>query len=285
LDNVIENNIFYNVNREGCDAAIRSSAHDNGDEGDRSSFVFRKNVVVWKEGPLFGGTSKNGFANETVADNVYWRLSDEPITFPCPKDDPVEGKSFLPDGQRLSSDHSMPSDSQTAWLSMQSDGNLCVYARGASAATWCSMQTRPGAGPFHLGMQGDGNLCVHDASESVVWCANTEAFPTGHYFAQISDDCSFCVYEGSHPDTSKPIWCGSQGPCKKELGDFPSDCSLDSWRQRGQDLKSQIADPLLNDPERGDFSLRAGSPALAMGFKQIDTSSVGPRPTASEVVV
>ena len=40
-----------------------------------------------------------------------------------------------------------------------------------------------------------------------------------------------------------------------------------SWVQAGYDVHSMIdIDPLFTDPENGDFSLRAGSPAVKVGF-------------------
>lgn len=51
--------------------------------------------------------------------------------------------------------------------------------------------------------------------------------------------------------------------------------SLDEWRARGQDVHSLIADPLFVNPEKGDFRLRSGSPALKLGFKPIDLSRTG----------
>ena len=56
-----------------------------------------------------------------------------------------------------------------------------------------------------------------------------------------------------------------------------SQWSFEDWQKRGQDLHSAIANPLFLDPERGDFSLDAASPALKMGFKPIDVSTVGLR--------
>lgn len=43
--------------------------------------------------------------------------------------------------------------------------------------------------------------------------------------------------------------------------------TLDQWRAKGQDVHSVIADPLFVDPSQGDFRLKAGSPALEVGFK------------------
>lgn len=53
--------------------------------------------------------------------------------------------------------------------------------------------------------------------------------------------------------------------------------SFREWQGRGQDVGSLIANPLLVNPEQGDFSLEAGSPALKIGFMPIDVSTVGPR--------
>ena len=44
-----------------------------------------------------------------------------------------------------------------------------------------------------------------------------------------------------------------------------------------QDARSVCADPLFVDAAAGNFSLRPGSPALALGFEPVDLSNVGPR--------
>ncbi len=57
---------------------------------------------------------------------------------------------------------------------------------------------------------------------------------------------------------------------------------LAAWRSRGEDLDSLIADPLFADPGHGDFTLRPGSPAPAIGFVPIAASAIGlERATAS----
>jgi parallel beta-helix repeat protein len=49
------------------------------------------------------------------------------------------------------------------------------------------------------------------------------------------------------------------------------------WKARGHDEHSLIADPLFIDPAQFDFRLRPESPALKIGFKQIDLANVGVR--------
>lgn len=51
---------------------------------------------------------------------------------------------------------------------------------------------------------------------------------------------------------------------------------LDEWQQKsGQDKNSIVADPGFRDPAHGDYSLKPDSPALKLGFKPIDVSTVG----------
>jgi hypothetical protein len=51
----------------------------------------------------------------------------------------------------------------------------------------------------------------------------------------------------------------------------------EQWRAKGFDRVSMVADPGFADPERGDFTLPADSPALEVGFVPFDMSRVGPR--------
>jgi len=53
--------------------------------------------------------------------------------------------------------------------------------------------------------------------------------------------------------------------------------SFSEWQAAGHDHGSIIADPLFRNADNFDFTLRAESPALRMGFQQIDLSTIGPR--------
>jgi parallel beta-helix repeat protein len=53
--------------------------------------------------------------------------------------------------------------------------------------------------------------------------------------------------------------------------------SFAQWRARGHDQHSIVADPMFVAPEKSDFRLKPESPALKMGFKPIDLSTVGVR--------
>ena len=70
-ENVVRNNIFA-LAREG--QLIRSR------EEDHTSFTFERNVVYWREGPLFGSTWKND--HFVINHNVYWNAAGQPVTFP-----------------------------------------------------------------------------------------------------------------------------------------------------------------------------------------------------------
>ena len=49
------------------------------------------------------------------------------------------------------------------------------------------------------------------------------------------------------------------------------------WQALYHDAGSVVADPLFADAAAHNFTLLPGSPALAIGFQQIDMSDVGPR--------
>lgn len=53
---------------------------------------------------------------------------------------------------------------------------------------------------------------------------------------------------------------------------------LEDMQELGLECHSICTDPLFTDPEKGDFTIADDSPAHKVGFKQIDVSTIGPRP-------
>jgi hypothetical protein len=49
----------------------------------------------------------------------------------------------------------------------------------------------------------------------------------------------------------------------------------EAWQKRGQDQGSVLADPQFVDPAKRDYRLKPESPALELGFRPIDLSTVG----------
>ena len=56
--------------------------------------------------------------------------------------------------------------------------------------------------------------------------------------------------------------------------DFGGD-AFAAWQTSGKDLHSLVADPLFENASTGDFRLKPESPALALGFRPIDTAAPG----------
>lgn len=60
--------------------------------------------------------------------------------------------------------------------------------------------------------------------------------------------------------------------------DRQTNVTLDKWQAMGLDQSSVWSDPGCRNLKRRDFTLKANSPALALGFEPIDLTMVGPRP-------
>lgn len=82
-------------------------------------------------------------------------------------------------------------------------------------------------------------------------------------------------------------WSGNSYAFRKNLYHMAPDMTLNfagktfaEWQASGQDQDARIGDPLFVDPGNFDFRLQPNSPALQMGFHQIDTSTIGPRRAA-----
>jgi hypothetical protein len=66
---------------------------------------------------------------------------------------------------------------------------------------------------------------------------------------------------------------------------FPGDRAIEAWREStGHDRNSIVADPMFLDPDRDDYRLADGSPAIELGFVPFDWTKAG-RITARTLTV
>ncbi len=87
--------------------------------------------------------------------------------------------------------------------------------------------------------------------------------------ARDTNGIAECDYNVYFPASGQPL----------KLVGVPGE-SWQRWREMGFDQHSVVADPLFVDPAQGDYRLRAGSPALQLGFEQLPFDRMGPRTPA-----
>lgn len=63
----------------------------------------------------------------------------------------------------------------------------------------------------------------------------------------------------------------------KSLPEYKETMTLGEWQAMGHDIHSIFADPMFIDPENGDFRVKPGSPAFALGFKNFPMDQFGVR--------
>lgn len=74
---------------------------------------------------------------------------------------------------------------------------------------------------------------------------------------------------------SNIIWHPNGIPTVQGVKKDPQD-QWAEWQRLGFDRQSRIADPMFMDLANGDFRLKPGSPALALGFQSIPQEHIGP---------
>ena len=107
----------------------------------------------------------------------------------------------------------------------------------------------------HLSFTFTNNIVVWDSGDLLgsSWTSDTNK-------VRLNGNLYFDTRAGANPDAYK----------------FAGKAWAD-WQKAGQDTTSLIADPLFMDAAKRDLRLKPGSPAFALGFKQIDISNAGPR--------
>jgi hypothetical protein len=132
---------------------------------------------------------------------------------------------------------------------------------------------------IHDPMPQNGDSVMHNiiaGREFADWCcswaglnANGTALAQG-VVSRGSIVDSNCYYGyGSNPRVYS--WAG-WGASASRAG---TACTWDQWVAGGCDVHSRVADPLFVDPANGNYQVKAGSPALAMGFKNFPMDSFG----------
>jgi hypothetical protein len=64
-----------------------------------------------------------------------------------------------------------------------------------------------------------------------------------------------------------------------------SNLNFSQWQTLGFDQNSQVANPLFTNLTAGDYSLQSGSPATAIGFEALSTTTMGTRSVLADVGV
>jgi len=110
-----------------------------------------------------------------------------------------------------------------------------------------------------LGLGRSDLSCGNRFEENVIW------FDHGNLGERADRDAL------THATRRNVIWNAGPGRVKWPLGSLVAEQAAGRW------IDSIEADPLLADPSGGDFTLRADSPALVLGFRPFDWRQAGPR--------
>lgn len=119
------------------DAGIDSGAPLSGPDA-RSSFDFRRNVLVIDSGAMFAGSTSNGYRNMSFSNNVYWDLSASSpgtIGFPCNPDDPSAGHDYFTGCLKATADTQISSGRVKAGFS-HAGSQFCVTV--GTTKLWCA---------------------------------------------------------------------------------------------------------------------------------------------------
>jgi hypothetical protein len=102
------------------------------------------------------------------------------------------------------------------------------------------------------------NVVYSDSTETTYWCSLSTLI---------------CAYSDAPIVENNGVYYRKQGP----FTDATLSASIAQWKASGWSQNSSWnVDPMFIDPNNPRLGLKAGSPAFAKGFKQIDLSTVGP---------
>ena len=135
-------------------------------------------------------------------------------------------------------------------------------------------QQRPPSG-YEYGYSGGGGSDTF--TKNIVYYTNPDAALYLFYLISTAEHLSSVVassdynllYNASGHELRMADWAEA---------DYPLIDTFSKWKTMGYDTHSIVADPLFVDYANKDFRLKPDSPVFKLGFKQIDMSTVGPRP-------
>ncbi len=124
------------------------------------------------------------------------------------------GANLFLTGQYLTTGTYRVAENEDYFVTMQSDGNLCVY-RGSGPQdnrgfVWGSLSRSKPDGDYYTIMQDDGNLCTYKGTgpsdnQGFIWNSGVTA-SGGHFIAYMRDDGSLCVYKGTPQCPEGYVW-------------------------------------------------------------------------------
>jgi hypothetical protein len=129
---------------------------------------------------------------------------------------------------------------------------------------------------FHSNWAKNGYILSHNIFvDTAIYSFCCWSVPDSMVSTQIMAD-------GEHIDSNTVYSFGNQPKFAIWSAHTPANCNWRQWLKGGVDAHSVLADPLFNDTANRDYSVKAGSPALALGFKNFPMDSFGVmKPAAS----
>ena len=123
------------------------------------------------------------------------------------------------------------------------------------------------------GFEFRSNILVSGNSDNDYWHQPAEGYCNVTSSRNLYFNRTGAGLSATFPSTRQPQ-CPSYA-CN--LHSLNPNASLADWQSRGHEAGSKVADPLFADAAAGNFNLKEGSPAPALGFEPLDlTQGVGP---------
>jgi hypothetical protein len=207
--------------------------------------------------------------------------------------EPAAAASMLGPSQTLAAGNNLVSPNGQYVLSMQTDGNLVLYAGPQRIVKWSSRTNGPIDNTAFLAMQNDGNLVVY-ARGGPKFATGTNNAANANPSLEVQDDGNVVVYAQGH----RAIWASAskgeaaiswfyarigatvyEGKCELAVENAFGTSSqyyraIDNWNDRAR--KSQAQQPYTAAP-RGALvfysTSSAGHVAISLGNGQVVTTS------------